>query len=154
MIRLEPCYCGYEKCHIMAKIVLRFIAHYYGLQLHFTKQSYILRLYYSFNRRRSQNACVLTSFIIENLILTINDGVYAFQGQALFLFNFKGGIYEKAKSINNSKVLNSQIPGVVFGLLVMYLGIRYYFSVGRLKEEVYKSTSEFCWIHIMKEKKK
>lgn len=41
-------------------------------------------------------------------------------------------------------VLNSKIPGVILGLLVMYLGIRYYFSVGRLKEEVYKSTSEFC----------
>ena len=29
----------------------------------------------------------------------------------------------------NFKVLNSSIPGAVFGFLVLYLGIRYYFSV-------------------------
>lgn len=76
-------------------------------------------------------------------------------GSALFII-FLGMFFCAFSFFNNIsfQVLNSRIPGVILGLLVMYLGIRYYFSVGRLKEEVYKSTSEFCWSHFMKEKKK
>ena len=76
-------------------------------------------------------------------------------GSALFII-FLGMFLCDFSFFNNIsiKVLYSQIPGVVLGLLVMYLGIRYYLSVGRLKEEVYKSTSEFHWNHFIKEKKK
>lgn len=76
-------------------------------------------------------------------------------GSALFII-FLGMFFCAFSFFNNIsfQVLNSQIPGVILGLLVMYLGLRYYFSVERLKEEVYKSTSEFCWNHFMKEKKK
>jgi hypothetical protein len=45
----------------------------------------------------------------------------------------------------NFKVLNSSIPGAVFGLLVLYLGIRYYFSVAKLKDELIKTSSKFSW---------
>ena len=45
----------------------------------------------------------------------------------------------------NFKVLNSSIPGVVLGLLVLYLGIRYYFSVTKLKGELFKTSSKFSW---------
>lgn len=76
-------------------------------------------------------------------------------GSALFII-FLGMFFCVFSFFNNIsfKVLNSQIPGVIFGLLVVYLGIRYYLSVGRLKEEVYKSTSEFSWNNFNKEKKK
>ncbi len=75
-------------------------------------------------------------------------------GLALIIIFF--GMFFCAFSFFNNisfKVLNSQIPGVIFGLLVMYLGIRYYLSVGRLKEEVYKSTSEFSWNNFNKKKR-
>ena len=45
----------------------------------------------------------------------------------------------------NFKVLNSSVPGVVFGVLVLYLGIRYYFSVDKFKEELFNASSEFAW---------
>jgi len=45
----------------------------------------------------------------------------------------------------NFKVLNSSVPGAVFGILVLYLGIRYYFSVTKLKDELLKASSEFAW---------
>lgn len=41
-------------------------------------------------------------------------------------------------------VMSTNIPGAVFGLVVLFLGIRYYFSLSKLKEEVFKSTG-FSW---------
>lgn len=42
-------------------------------------------------------------------------------------------------------VLNNSIPGAVFGLVILFLGIRYLLSVQKLKAEVYKPTSNFSW---------
>ncbi|HPE16415.1 MAG TPA: hypothetical protein PK597_05615 [Oscillospiraceae bacterium] len=47
-------------------------------------------------------------------------------------------------------VLTSRVPGVVFGLAVMFLGVRYILAVRRLKKEVYKPTSEFSWRNFRK----
>ncbi|MHB1315971.1 MAG: hypothetical protein ACYCX2_10880 [Christensenellales bacterium] len=49
-------------------------------------------------------------------------------------------------------VMNSQIGGVVFGLVITFLGLRYCLSVLKLKDEVYKSTSKFSWSNFKKEK--
>ena len=43
------------------------------------------------------------------------------------------------------KVLNSSIPGVIFGFLVLYIGIRYYLSVDKLKGELFNASSKFSW---------
>jgi hypothetical protein len=45
----------------------------------------------------------------------------------------------------NFKILNSSVSGLVFGLMVLYLGIKYYFSVIKLKEELFKASSKFSW---------
>lgn len=42
-------------------------------------------------------------------------------------------------------VLNSRIHGSVFGLVVVFLGVRYLLSVRKLKTEVYKAESKFSW---------
>lgn len=42
-------------------------------------------------------------------------------------------------------VMNVEVHGAVWGLIVMFLGVRFLFSVQRLKAEVYKSTSQFSW---------
>ncbi|SEW01317.1 hypothetical protein [[Clostridium] fimetarium] len=52
------------------------------------------------------------------------------------------------------KVINSSVHGAVFGLVVAYLGARYFLSVTKLKTELYKSTSQFSWSNFKKEKKK
>ena len=48
--------------------------------------------------------------------------------------------------INNVQfaVLSSSIPGFVFGLVVIFLGVRYVFSLTKLKAEVYKTSSGFA----------
>ena len=50
-------------------------------------------------------------------------------------------------------VLSSSVPGFVFGLVVLFLGIRYVFSLQKLKAEVYKTTSGFDWANFEKAKK-
>lgn len=42
-------------------------------------------------------------------------------------------------------VLSSQIHGAVFGLVIVFLGVRYVLSVRKLKEKVYKADSMFSW---------
>ena len=56
--------------------------------------------------------------------------------------------------INNVQfaVLSSSIPGFVFGLVVIFLGVRYVFSLTKLKAEVYKSSSGFAWSNFEKTK--
>lgn len=69
----------------------------------------------------------------------------------LFIANiiiiFLGIFFSIFSLVNNIhlKILNSSVPGVILGLLVLYLGIRYYFSVIKLKEELFKSSSKFSW---------
>lgn len=48
-------------------------------------------------------------------------------------------------------VLNSQVSGVVFGLVVTFLGVRYFLSVRKLKVEVYKPNSRFSWSNFKKQ---
>jgi hypothetical protein len=42
-------------------------------------------------------------------------------------------------------VFQARVPGAVFGVVVAFLGMRYFLSVMRLKTEVYKSDSRFSW---------
>ena len=96
--------------------------------------------------KKQNQSAVLKQKAISITLLLISALIIIFLGMFFSAFSF----------INNFsfRVLNSQIPGVIFGLLVMYLGIRYYLSVNKLKDEVYKSTSEFSWNNFKKVKKK
>ena len=66
---------------------------------------------------------------------------------ATLIIIFLGIFFSLFSLVNhiNFKVLNSSIPGVVFGFLVIYLGIRYYLSVTKLKDELFKISSNFSW---------
>ena len=50
------------------------------------------------------------------------------------------------------QVMSSTIPGVVFGLVILFLGVRYFMSLSKLRDEVMKS-SGFSWANFRKEKK-
>lgn len=50
------------------------------------------------------------------------------------------------------RVLTANVHGAVFGLVSVYLGMRYFLSVQKLKEEVYKTTSRFSWRNFKKGK--
>lgn len=51
------------------------------------------------------------------------------------------------------QVINTQISGVIFGVVVFYLGIRYFLSLYNLKNELYKPTSRFSWDNFKKAKR-
>ncbi len=57
-------------------------------------------------------------------------------------------------AINNVQmpVLTSSVPGVVFGLVILFLGVRYVISIQKLKAEVYQTTSNFSWSNFRKTK--
>ena len=42
-------------------------------------------------------------------------------------------------------VLQGKVPGVAFGAVVAFLGMRYFLAVQKLKREVYKSDARFAW---------
>ena len=44
------------------------------------------------------------------------------------------------------------MSGAVLGLLVLYLGIKYYLSVTKLKGELFKASAKFSWSHFIKDK--
>jgi hypothetical protein len=95
---------------------------------------------------KSQNTVTVTNrhkVIIVNLL-------YA----ATMIIIFLGIFFSIFSLINHIsiKVLSSSIPGAVFGILVLYLGIRYYFSVAKLKEELLKTSSKFSWSNFKGEK--
>lgn len=63
------------------------------------------------------------------------------------------GIYFSIRSITlniSIQVLNSHVPGVVFGIVVLYLGIRFMMMLFDLKKELYKPTSRFSWSNFRK----
>lgn len=43
------------------------------------------------------------------------------------------------------KVLNTDVPGAILGLLTAYLGIRYFFMVRKLSSKVYQKDARFNW---------
>ena len=88
---------------------------------------------------KSQNTVTVNN---KSKVISVNF-LYATTMIVIFL-----GIFFSIFSLVNHvnfKVLNSYVPGAVFGFLVLYLGIRYYLSVTKLKEELLKTSSKFEW---------
>jgi hypothetical protein len=54
--------------------------------------------------------------------------------------------------INNISftVFQSQIPGAIFGLVIVFLGARYFYSVLKLKPELLKEENKFSWDNFKK----
>lgn len=50
-------------------------------------------------------------------------------------------------------ILNTQVPGFVFGAAVLYLGIRYIMMVSRLRKNLYQASSQFSWGNFKKKKR-
>jgi hypothetical protein len=50
------------------------------------------------------------------------------------------------------QVLGSEVPGAVFGVVIAFLGVRYFLSVRRLKAEVYKSEVHFSWSNFKRQR--
>ena len=60
------------------------------------------------------------------------------------------GIYSMITG-SQLNVMSSTIPGFVFGMVIFFLGVRYFMSLSKLRAEVMKS-SGFSWSNFRKEK--
>ena len=80
---------------------------------------------------------IITLYVVSCVIVLI--------GASFGIFSFINDI--------SLPVMNTQIPGAVFGAVMVFLGIRYLYSVSKLKAEVFKSTSIFSWSNFRKAKK-
>lgn len=95
---------------------------------------------------RQINPDVGRSKITSILILFITAGFIFLAGIAATVFSVLGNI--------SFSVLNSQVHGSVWGVLMTFLGVRYLISVQRLKAEVYQSTSRFSWSNFRSKKER
>jgi len=68
---------------------------------------------------------------------------------AIFLLGSFFSVYSLIEHIS-FKVLNTNVPGVIFGLAVAYLGFRYFFSVRKLRKEIYTPDAKFSWSNFKK----
>lgn len=69
---------------------------------------------------------------------------------------FLGAFFGAYSYLNDIKiqVLSAKVPGLIFGLLVVYLGLRYFFMVDEFKANFYESSAKFSWSNFRSEKKK
>lgn len=84
--------------------------------------------------------------VVSIMILIIISIIIVISGTFFIIFSLVNNIY--------FTVLNSRIHGAFFGLVVIFLGVRYFLSVQKLKVEVYKNTSKFSWSNFKKKKSK
>lgn len=80
--------------------------------------------------------------ISRSRVVTVN--MLFFLSSAITLSGILFSVYAIIFDIS-FKVLNTVMPGAIFGLIVAYLGIRYFFLVKKLRAEVYGTTAKFNW---------
>lgn len=95
-------------------------------------------IYKEKNISKNKLVCIAFLFLISIciIILGISFSIYSIIYQVSF------------------KVLYTNIPGIIFGLTSLYLGIRYFLSVKRLQIEVFKPTANFSWKHFKRKNKR
>ncbi len=83
--------------------------------------------------------------IIMNLLTAVTV-VIMFLGLFFIVFSVLNEI--------SFKVMKADLHGAIMGMLVFYLGLRYYLMVLKLKPEIYKTSAKFSWSNFNRDKKK
>ncbi len=84
------------------------------------------------------------SKVVPIAVLSVTALLIVFLGAALSIYSIVNGI--------SYPVMNFQVHGAVWGTAILFLGARYFFSVRKLKTEVYQSPSGFSWNNFKSEK--
>jgi hypothetical protein len=93
--------------------------------------------------RKTQGIIISKTIAIGALMVL--SGVIALSGAALSVYSVLNNV--------TYKVLYSNIHGAVFGLVILYLGARYYLSVQKLKARVYSTATRFSFSNFKKQSK-
>jgi hypothetical protein len=83
--------------------------------------------------------------MISIIGLYVAAGIIVLIGVMLCVFSAAGNV--------SFSVLNAQVPGVLFGAVIVFLGVRYFISVGKLKARVYQSDASFSWENFKRRRK-
>jgi len=97
-------------------------------------------------KRQSNVQAVEREKIVSIMLLFITSILIIVLGVSFSIFSVVNNI--------SFRVLSSQVHGAIFGLVIIFLGVRYFLSVRKLKSEVYKTTSKFSWNNFKKKDKK
>jgi uncharacterized membrane protein len=95
-------------------------------------------------RKLNSVMAITKSKLISINILFISTLIIIFLGIFFSIFSLVNNIH--------FEILNSSMSGAVLGLLVLYLGIKYYLSVTKLQEELFKSSSKFSVLNFKRKK--
>lgn len=83
---------------------------------------------------------------------TVSIGILFVVSAAITLLGLSFCVYSAVNQVE-LVMLQTKVPGVVFGLIITFLGVRYFLAVRKLKAEVYKSTSRFSWNNFKKKQR-
>lgn len=80
-----------------------------------------------------------TGKVISIGLLYVTAALITLMGLAFFIYSM----------LNNVQitVMQSNIPGAVFGAMIAFLGVRYFLSVNKLQSKVFKPNARFSWKH-------
>lgn len=85
---------------------------------------------------------------VERKKVVMMGMLFAFSA-AIVLLGLSFGVFSVVNQVEFT-VLAARVPGVVFGVVVAFLGMRYFLAVQKLKREVYRSDSRFSWSNFKK----
>jgi hypothetical protein len=83
---------------------------------------------------------------------TVAVGILFVVSAAITLLGLSFCVYSVLNQVELA-MLQTKVPGAVFGLVIAFLGIRYFLAVRKLKIEVYKSTSRFSLSNFKKKQR-
>ncbi len=79
------------------------------------------------------------------LALYVGAGAIVLAGLGLVISSLVSGF--------SFAVMGNQVHGAVFGVVVGFLGVRYFMSVQRLAQQIDKTESRFSWSNLFSQKK-
>lgn len=88
----------------------------------------------------------------NNLSKKVTVGILFVMSAAIAISGVFFMVYSYINNIS-FKVINTDVSGIIFGLVVFYLGLRYFLMVGKLKKEVYGTNSKFSWSNFKPKKR-
>lgn len=93
-------------------------------------------------QQKGKSANLQKTLLISGLYAAA--GIIALSGLLFIVYSQLNGI--------SFKVMNTSVPGMVFGLLISYFGIKGLFSVKKLNTEINKTNARFSWDNFKKAK--
>jgi hypothetical protein len=87
------------------------------------------------NQTKQEN--IDRSKVVPLVTLQITAGLITIAGAAFMVYSLLQNVY--------FPVMGTQVHGALWGLVILFLGVRYLFSVQKLKKDVYKSTAQFSF---------